>query len=360
MLVGDPHEKNFTESPDVLARIKDYLVLQYEAVNRLKPDLVVLLGDNASSSTPEGIREILLRITEPYVRAGVPFTFILGNHDLESKISDLDEHYSIYKSLPGIVFPDEYSKNGDYYLTVRASNDSDDVLNLWYIYNGAHPDNKYHSHYSSVSAEQIEWYEKNAEKLKKNGKPLPSIVFQHVPVSEEYALAVECSPAVMLTDGVSGLDGRKGKYFHLKKNTEGYMGEAPCTADYNCGQFASWLKTGDVFAAFFGHDHMNDFCGPVSGITLGQCKTSSFRVYGDGMMQGVRIVDLDENNVRDLKTEMVYYRDLIGSECRSLHGTEKVLHDRTSVKLDVLKAVSKVVVPMAAPILTYKLIKRSR
>lgn len=357
MLVGDPHAKDFTDDPLVKAKIKDYLTLQYEAVKRLKPDLVVLLGDNASSSSKEGIREVLLRITAPYVEASIPFTFVLGNHDLESVISDLDDHYGIYKSLPGIIFPEEYSKNGDYNLIVRSTDNTRNVLNIWYIYNGAHPDKKYLSHYSSTSPEQIAWYEKKAASLSENGQPLPAILFQHVPVSEEFALVNERSPAIILTNGVKGQDGHYGRFFNKNKNASGYMGETPCVADYNCGQFDSWRKTGDVFAAFFGHDHMNDFCGEVSGITLGQCKTASFRVYGDGMRQGVRIIDLKEDNVCNFTTKMVYYRDIIGKDCRSLHGTIKVLHDREGVKLDVIKAVGKYTAPVALPLIALKIIK---
>ncbi len=348
MLVGDPHEKDFNSERQTLNKIKDYLTLQYEAVNILKPDLVVLMGDNASSSTPEGLREILLRITAPYAKAGIPFSFILGNHDLETKVSDIDTHYGVYKSLPGIVFPEKYTKTGDYYLTVKSSDTKNNALALWYFYNGAHPDKKYHSHYSAASPEQIRWYEATAEQLKTNGRPLPAIAFEHVPVAEEYELTEEKSFMSMLFNGVTGQDGHYGKFYDKKKQVSGYMGESPCVADYNCGQFESWKRTGDIFAAFFGHDHMNDLIGTYDGIILGQCKTSSFRVYGDGMMQGVRVIDLDEDKPFELETKMVYYRDIIGNSCRSIHGRDKVLRDRTGVKIDALQKAAPVVLPAAA------------
>ncbi len=360
MLVGDPHEKQFNEATDTLNKIKDYLTLQYEAVKELKPDLVVLMGDNASGSNPETLREVLLRITAPYREAGVPFTFILGNHDLESNVSDLDTHYAVYKSLPGIVFPETYSKSGDYVITIKGSDGKTDALNLWHIYNGAHPDKKYHSHYSAVSSEQINWYEKNCDILNSDGKITPAIVFQHVPVAEEYELVNRKTALSMLFDGVTGLDGRYGKYYNLKKSAKGYMGESPCTADYDCGQFDSWKKKGDVFAAFFGHDHMNDFVGEYNGITLGQCKTASFRIYGDGMRQGVRIIDLDEEKPFTLETEMVYYRQLIGNSCRSIHGRIKIVHDRTGVKLDVIESAAKYIVPVFAIAAVMKALKNLR
>ena len=85
----------------------------------------------------------------------------------------------------------------------------------------------------------------------------------------------------MAFDGVYGQNGHKGRFYTLDKKTgvKGYMGEAPCPPDHNGGEVDSWLKTGDIFAAFFGHDHMNDFVGEVDGILLGQTKCSGFHIY---------------------------------------------------------------------------------
>ena len=140
----------------------------------------------------------------------------------------------------------------------------------------------------------------------------------------------------MLVDGVQGQDLRKGTFFSAdrKAGTTGYVGEAPCAPDFNNGQFAAWKETGDVFAAFFGHDHMNDFVGMTDGIVLGQCKTASFRVYGDGLMQGVRVLDLDDRRPRCLETRMARYRELVGSKCQSIKGRNKMIPDRWNVKID--------------------------
>ena len=136
------------------------------------------------------------------------------------------------------------------------------------------------------------------------------------------------------------------------------MGEAPCTSAYNSGQFNSWKKTGDVIAAFFGHDHMNDFVGYVDGIMLGQCKTAGFRPYGDGLMQGVRIVDINENTPDSINTRMSYYRELVGDDCLSIKGSEKVLRDRTSVKLDVAKKILKIALPVITPVVAFSVYKK--
>lgn len=345
MLVGDPHEsyKNSTEKEKAV--IKDYLNLQYAAVKELKPDLVILMGDNASGRNEEELRDVLLRITAPYAENDIPFAFVLGNHDLEKEVKDLFVQYNIYRSLPCCILPDkdEINEYGDYNIAVKNSENSDTILNFWLMYSGSGAPKEYFSTYGFVKKEQIKWYENKAKEIQgQRLKPVPSMVFQHIPVPEEFKLLKEHSFLKMLTDGVTGQNEQKGRFYALDKTkAAGYMGEAPCTSGYNSGQFSSWKKTGDVMAAFFGHDHMNDFAGDVDGITLGQCKTAGFNVYGDGLMQGVRIIDFNENNVRGFSTRMVYYRELIGSDCYSVSGSEKILRDRTSVKLDVIKAALK-------------------
>lgn len=362
MLVGDPHESPKDESPSDKAKIKDYLALQYAAIRELKPDLVILMGDNAAGDTEEELRKVLLRITAPYSEHNTPFAFVLGNHDLECKVNSLKTQYDVYRSLPCCILPPENEVNefGDYNICIKNSNDSEDIFNLWLMYSGSCADKEYYTSNDFVKKEQISWYENKAAELKNiNGHIVPSMAIQHIPVPEVFRLLKERSFLSMLTDGVTGQNEQKGKFFSLDKNkTVGYMGEAPCTSAYNSGQFDSWKKTGDVIAAFFGHDHMNDFAGDVNGITLGQCKTAGFRPYGDGLMQGVRIIDINEKSPEHFVTKMVYYRDLIGSDCYSITGIEKTLRDRTSVKLDAVKAVLKYTAPAVIPIVAIGIVKK--
>ncbi len=362
MLVGDPHESPKDDTQRDKDIIQDYLTLQYAAVKELKPDLVILMGDNATGDNEDELRKTLLRITKPYVESNIPFAFVLGNHDLECKVNDLKTQYNVYRQLPCCVLPEDgkVSSFGDYKLTIKSSDSDNDAFNIWLMYSGNGAAPEYYSYYDFVKKDQISWYEKNAEELKAtNGKTIPSIVIQHIPVPEEFKLLNEQSCLCMLADGVMGQNEQKGKFYTLnKKLATGYMGEAPCTSAYNSGQFNSWKKTGDVIAAFFGHDHMNDFVGYVDGIMLGQCKTAGFRPYGDGLMQGVRIVDINENTPDSINTRMSYYRELVGDDCLSIKGSEKVLRDRTSVKLDVAKKILKIALPVITPVVAFSVYKK--
>ena len=92
---------------------------------------------------------------------------------------------------------------------------------------------------------------------------------------------------------------------------------------------------------------MNDFVGMTDGIILGQVKLSSFNAYGDGLMQGVRILEFEEDKPFTIRTRMFRYRDVFSDDCRSIHGTLKTRRDRTSGKIETgLK-----VLPFLAPLL---------
>lgn len=351
MLVGDPHCEATDDTPRAAAVIKDYLALQYAALEQAKPDLVVLMGDNASGDTPEEIKKTLLRITRPYVDLGVPFTFILGNHDLQYANSSLEALYVIYRELPGILMPDDVNEFGDFDLHVRGSESDDTKLELAFLYSGSSPEAGEYSYYDAVHPEQTRQLKNRLEAYGAANGRIPAVVFQHIPVPEEFALLNERSVLCMFGGGVKGQNEQAGKFYTIKKGVEGYLGEAPCTPARSSGEFNAWKETGSVFAAFFGHDHLNDFVGMHDGIILGQCKTASFNVYGDGLRQGVRIVDFCENAPFTLNTHMLTYRELLGKSCNSLHGSIAVLHDKTSMKLHQLAKCGAVCAVLTLPVM---------
>lgn len=352
MAVGDPHCK-LTDSEKNRLKREDYIRFQKKAVEDLKPDLVVLLGDNASADTQDELRQILLEITEPYRETETPFSFILGNHDMQRGVNTVEAQYSVYRELPFCMLPDSWSKEGDYSLNIMSG--AKPALKISHVYSGDAGPEGYCSVYDFVKPGQIERLKKEIEE-----DNIPTLVFQHIPVMEEYELLEEHTPFRMFLDGVSGLNEQKGRYFTLKKGVKGYLGESPCSPGYNSGEFEALAETGLVKGMVFGHDHMNDFEGTVNGVRLMQCKTASFNVYGDGLMQGVRILDFDENDVGNFTTEMVRYRDYFGTDCKSVKGLTKHLPDRYSVKIDKLAAMLPYIAAAGALITVSKIIKNGR
>ncbi len=337
MLVGDVHE-HFDYAGDGQRQYNDYVRLMDAALVQEKPDLVVMMGDIANADGPARLRVTIENAVAPITRHKIPFAVIFGNHDGESGMPQ-KEHAKLYRNMPYCVFQAEDAVIGfrdDYFLPL-VDEAGNAVFGFWFLNSGSGGGER--SVYAYMTREQLKWYEDVSAELKtRYGAAFRTMVFQHIPVIEEYRLTKRVGPLSILYDGVKGLNWTKGKYFRLdKKKASGYLGEAPATPDINSGQFDSWVQTGNVLAAFFGHDHMNDIVGKVDGITLGQCKTAGFRPYGDGLQQGVRIIDLDLSGTEpQMQTRMVRYRSFYGRDCESVRGMTRYLPDRWSTKIDVL------------------------
>ena len=98
---------------------------------------------------------------------------------------------------------------------------------------------------------------------------------------------------------------RDGKYYYFGHDIiEGRIRETPCPPymeNDHRNQFESWKKTGGMVAAFFGHDHVNDFRINVDGINLYQTLGAGYCTYGKE--RGGRLIILDENNPTEIYTE---------------------------------------------------------
>ena len=90
------------------------------------------------------------------------------------------------------------------------------------------------------------------------------------------------------------------------------MKEGPCCCYKDHGQYASWLKQGDIAGAFFGHDHTNNMVGKTDdGITLGYNAGCGFNLYGDGLNRSMRMFVIDENDAWNYNTYLVKYGDIM-------------------------------------------------
>ena len=104
--------------------------------------------------------------------------------------------------------------------------------------------------------------------------------------------------------------------------------------------------TGDVVAAFFGHDHKNDFVGTYEGVDLVNTSGTGFYIYGDREYHGARLIVLHENAPAEYDTEMLYYKDLVSEP---LPGGLVSVHGKY-VENIVIAAVSGLVIVIGAGI----------
>ncbi|KAH1196223.1 putative inactive purple acid phosphatase 29 [Glycine max] len=89
-------------------------------------------------------------------------------------------------------------------------------------------------------------------------------------------------------------------YFHIplpeyasfdSSNFTGVKQEGISSASVNSGFFTTLVEAGDVKAVFTGHDHVNDFCGKLTGIHLCYAGGFGYHAYGKaGWSRRARVV----------------------------------------------------------------------
>ena len=338
LLFGDIHECGDYKAS---LNFKDMQKMMNAALDEFKPDLCVLLGDNCHGGVyknegAEKFKEMVSDLIAPMTRRGIPVAAIMGNHEHDHGIDD--EIVAVYNSIDGCIMRNdapEITGAANYKELIYSSDGEKPAFCLWFIDSNNLCEDRELSNYDYVHIDQIEWFENESAKLREAnaGKPLPSFVFQHIPVPEEYRLLRKAKPWEIPV-AVRGHNKKSKNFYVLKDGASGYLGEGPCAPDYNNGQFESWKKTGGVLGAFFGHDHLNDFSGKVDGILLAQHKTAGFRAYTDGCRCGVRLVTVYENNPENFTHEFKHFKEF-GLKCECLGPVFKRITDRQSINLTV-------------------------
>ena len=300
------------------------------AIDKSAPDLIVLLGDNVTGNFPEvtvgKVRDAVYKIGSLLQRNNVPFTLVFGNHDHEGlALFGFDE-----RSAKNFII-DEFKKFscclaekgeemtgvGNYNIPILSSDENNVKFNLWFMDSNPYASQEEGGGYGYVHCDQIKWYEETGEKLKEEngGKNVPSFLFQHVIVPECYEMF---NADTKWSIGAVKGHGRFSDRFYTvneKFISSGNLREGPCPPDVKSEQFNSWLKRGDIVAAFFGHDHINDFSGTYKGIDIHQVPSTGFYSYGN--TQGSRTVTLYEDDIENYETEVLSYKDVCDVKIRN-------------------------------------------
>ncbi len=302
-VMDDDENREIPESRD-----KETLNVIETLVEKTKPDLVVFGGDNISGYweefTYDYVKSTIEKITAPIRKRNIPLCVVFGNHDGEEGFHTEFQmmQYMEYENCRSNLNDADVYGCGNCCITIKGSKSGKDAFALWLIDSNDYQRNSEGGlSYDCVHDDQIEWYEKRAKELRdaNGGEPLPAILFQHIPVQQEL-------------DGFEKTDEngdytfeRDGNYYKLgHKIIEGRIRECPCppnTEKEYRQQFESWKKTGDVIAAFFGHDHVNDFHINIDGIDIYQTLGAGYFTYGKE--RGGRLIILDENNPNSIYTE---------------------------------------------------------
>lgn len=315
--MDDDEDRSIPENKD----IETNNVIE-QLVAETNPDLVVFGGDNISGFWEEFnydlIAKTIQKITKPIRDRSIPLCVVFGNHDGEAGFHTEFQmlQYMEYENCRSCLNDADVYGVGNCCVTIKSSKSDKDAFAVWLIDSNDYQRNKEGKlSYDCVHNDQIEWYEKRSNELKKanGGEPLPSILFQHIPVQQEL-------------DGVEEVEIKEeadfeenSKFYKANNIISGEMNEKPCPPyleNNHRNQFESWKKQGDIIAAFFGHDHINDFRMDIDGISLYQTFGAGYFTYGRD--HGGRLIVIDENNPREIKTESI-----IIPQCTSLQFNKK-------------------------------------
>lgn len=328
---------------------KETIDMLTNALDETNPDLVVFLGDNIAgwwkgvdkAKTETAIDNII----KPVDERGVPFAIVFGNHDHEglcdenNKMTEEEAKafqlacYQKYKTCLAVAGED-MTGYCNYNLTIKASTSDKDVFNLWLMDSNPYAEE---GGYGYVQPDQTEWYIRKSNELKEQngGTPLPSLLFQHIPVPEVYQLADELDKKEK--GAVKGQTALTNKKYYKTNDavTQGGFEEGPCSAGVAHNQFETWKQQGDIIGAFFGHDHPNDYLGTLDGIQL--CAVPATGYYSYGWNHGTRTITLDENDLSAFETTLYHSSDLLDYEVKPVY---KAKHGYIEYKNVFIPAVS--------------------
>ncbi len=311
-----------------------------KAYDSVKPDLVVFAGDNILGNhlkdarfgtrevvkTKEGeykrMKKAISYICEPLEKRKIPFTMIYGNHD-DVNMMTKEEQADIYRSYNmciGLNNPDKSVDVDTFNLPLYSSDGKRKLFNLWMI-DSAWQDKKTGLSHEGVKAETVEWYKRVSRELREEngGEPLPSLMFQHIPMPESASLQIECDKNDPLAVPYYERGELRGYVKLDPAKAHGFLGEAMCCCHENYGQLEALQEAGDVKAVVYAHDHTNNFIGEHDGIRIIQSSCASFRCYGNHL-RGVRVFEIDESEPSNFKTYFLTYWELCGTSLLSKAG----------------------------------------
>ncbi len=305
------------------------------AYDELKPDLVLFTGDNVLSNhlldarignrqSGKGFKDTYARmkksfdfILKPLEKRNIPFAMIFGNHDDWCCMTkhEILELYRQYSGFVGLDSFDGEGGTGTYHMPIYSGDKA--KFNLWLFDTSTH--NKQDGNcYTAVKPEAIEWYKSKSDELKaqNGGEPLPSLMFQHIPMPETEDCVEECEKS-----DPNACPGSDGKYYRLKpeKVLSGRLFEPTPGYAENNGQFEAIKQQGDVLAVVYGHHHRNNFDIEHEGVRMIQTPTASFRCYGNSQ-RGVRLFEIDEENPSEFKSIHYSFFDLCGKAPHTMLG----------------------------------------
>ncbi|XP_039130980.1 probable inactive purple acid phosphatase 28 isoform X2 [Dioscorea cayenensis subsp. rotundata] len=232
-----------------------------------RPDLIAFTGDNIFGPSATDAAESLFRAFAPAMESMIPWAAILGNHDQESSMNreELMSLVSLMDYSVSQVNPPSAGGTmriegfGNYHIKVHGAPgsglDNTSILNLYFLDSGDRVVVSGRKTYGWIRESQLNWVHSISQQSQVESQSLsPALAFFHIPIPEVRDL-----------------------WF---KKIKGTFQEYVACSFVNSGVLNTLVSMRDVKAVFFGHDHLNDFCGELNHISVCYGGGFGYHAYG--------------------------------------------------------------------------------
>lgn len=301
----------------------DTILFLEAAVEKEKPDLIILTGDQIKGYDPgfrgengrDKVRQVLQQILLPACKRNIPIAVTLGNHDEQAGLTD-QEMSSLYMEFENCITGHiDEEATFTFHIPIQSSHGGQTALNL-YLFN-SQGDAK-EGGYQPMLSQQLTWYRHIRDELKEqNGQYVPSLVFQHIPFAEFYHVLRRVHANAK--GAIRAYRTHKNEYYVLNEEyvrPGGRLLEPPSIPDIDIGEYSALSEKGDILGVFVGHDHKNNFVADYKGMQLGYTPSCGFNAYGPGTERAVRIFCFQEDQLSKYETYTVSYRELLGKKVK--------------------------------------------
>lgn len=235
-----------------------------KVIEKTKPDLIVLTGDNVTKMANKGHVKALIKFMDSFK---IPWALVYGNHDYEAIVS-IEKQSELYENSEYCIFKRGVLREsqGNYYYNLKRNGET--IYSLIFM----------NSHKEGFINSQVNWYEETIDEIRVDheGNLIPSILFFHIPLLE-----TKDAYNAYLEDPTIG----EGK------NTENIG-----TQKTDVKMFDKIKELGSTKYLIYGHDHENYSYMKYEGVTFSYGVKTGKTSYFDRNIQGGSLYTIMRDN----------------------------------------------------------------